>query len=127
MWPILTSSYPESQFHSLKCQQPKLKYNRRVNRTIQGSLLERPAQAIRETAPPGHIGHLLYKAIQLRLADVADLLNTKKPTQKNSQNEKKKCVPNEKKGVIPEKRLNEIEASELPETEFKTLAIRMLN
>ena len=39
----------------------------------------------------------------------------------------KKHVPNEKTEQTPEKILNKMEASSLPDAEFKTLVIKMLN
>ena len=49
-------------------------------------------------------------------------------TEGGSQNdETKKHVPNERKNKIPEKELYKMHTSDLPDTEFKTLVIRLFN
>ena len=57
---------------------------------------------------------------------IAALPNTQKQTQGGCQNEETKKHAQMKEQIkTPEKELNEMEMSNLPDTEFKTLVIRM--
>ena len=64
---------------------------------MKGTPLEHPAKVTKEIVPLGPTGHILYKASQPRLGDIADLPNTQKQTQGSSQNEEtKKYVSNQR-------------------------------
>lgn len=52
----------------------------------QGIPLEHLALGIQGTAPPGHTGHILHKAMLSRLGDVADIPNTYRQAQRNRHN-----------------------------------------
>ena len=74
--------------------------------------MEHSAQVIEETAPLGPLGQLLHKATLPRLGVIADLPNTQKQTQKDSQiGETKKHTSDERTGEISGKKLNEMEAN----------------
>ena len=80
-----------------------------------------------EAVPLGPTEHLLYKATLPRLGDRAALPNSQKQTKEGSQNEEtKEHVPNERT-EDQKKELNKMEISNIPDSEFKTLVIRILN
>ena len=78
--------------------------------------------------PLGHTGHLLYKAIQPRLGDIANLLKHRNKNREATKMRKQRNMSQMKEQEkTPENELNEMKAMNLPDTEFKTLVIKMLN
>ena len=77
-----------------------------------------------ETVLLGPTGHLQHKDTVSRL--YLPNIDIQKQTQRGGQNEEtKKLVPRERTGEISRKELNKMEASKRPDTEFKTVVIRI--
>lgn len=89
--------------------------------------MEHLAQVIWKTAPLGPTRQLHHKAVITSLGVIGNLPdNTEKHERADKMERPRKIHQMKEQEKCPEKELNEVEATKIPDTEFKTMVIRML-